>query len=183
MGRIHGYCGPMFSGKSTLLIDQLRRAEIAGKRVICFKASLDNRYAADQVCTHTRQTMEARPTPPTTIGAAAIGRLSRSYDVIGVDEVQFFPATIVDEFLELRAMGKVVLWAGLDMDFLGLPFGPVPTLMAVGGVSKLFAVCHSCGDMQATHTYRVDKSRSEQVLVAGLDGYQARCYACWAKNS
>lgn len=180
---IHGFAGPMFSGKSTALIDRLRRAEIAGRRVVCFKPNLDDRYSKSAVVTHERDEIRALPVPTTGVGLQTILAQSSAADVVGVDEVQFFPLGVVEVLLNLRARGKHVFWAGLDMDYLGAPFGPVPTLMAVGGVTKVHAVCVRCGDMQATHTYKTDRSDPTVVKVAGKELYEARCFRCWAKST
>lgn len=180
---IHGFAGPMFSGKSTALINQLKRAEIAGKRVVCFKPTIDTRYHESSVVTHEHVSIPALPVPTTNTGLQTIVANSRAAQVIGIDEVQFFPVGIVELVLTLRASGKHVFWAGLDMDFLGSPFGSVPTLMAIGGVTKVHAVCVRCGDMRATHTYKTDRSDPTVVKVAGREMYEARCYRCWSKST
>ena len=102
----------------------------------------------------------------------------RDYDVVGIDEVQFFPLEIIDAVLALRNAGKTVVWAGLDMDFLGVPFGAVPYLLALGAAHKLTAVCVCCGE-DATPTYRVTAS-AERVVVGAAGAYEARCFPCWS---
>lgn len=180
---IAGFSGPMFSGKSTALINQLRRAEIAGKRVVCFKPNIDTRYHESAVVTHEQLSIPALTVPPTGLGLQIIAANSRAVQVVGIDEIQFFPLGVVELVLDLRATGKHVFWAGLDMDYLGSPFGPVPSLMAIGGVTKVHAVCVRCGDMQATHTFKTDRSDPTVVKVAGKELYEARCFRCWSKSA
>ena len=154
--------GPMFSGKSEELIRRLKRARIARQRVACFKPDIDLRYHRTAIASHSSQTHEA-------VTVATV-------EVVGIDEVQFFDAGVVPLALELVALGKRVLMAGLDTTFANEPFGPVPNLMAVADkVTKLSAVCMVCGQA-AIHTQRL--GQSQELVVVGAAGlYEARCRA------
>ncbi len=168
--------GPMFSGKSEELIRRLKRARIARQRVACFKPDIDLRYHRTAIASHSSQTHEA-------ITVANVERLREalypqldSIDVVGVDEVQFFDPDIVPLAVELIALGKRVIVAGLDTTFAAEPFGPVPNLMAISDtVTKLSAVCMVCG-AAAIHTQRL--GQSQELVVVGAAGlYEARCRA------
>jgi thymidine kinase len=169
----------MFSGKSEELIRRLRRAEIAGQRALIVKPRIDDRYDIGHVVSHAGAKMRA----------VAVARpedvpgLADGYDVIGIDEVQFFPAEIVLVIDVLVERGTRVVAAGLDQDFRGLPFGPMPELLCRAElVDKLQAVCHRCGG-PATMTQRlVDgypaSADGATVVVGALDSYEARCRSC-----
>jgi thymidine kinase len=166
--------GPMFSGKSEELIRRLKRARIAKQRVACFKPDIDLRYHRTSIASHSSQTHEA-------VTVANVERLREELypqldevEVIGIDEVQFFDATILPLAVELIALGKRVLMAGLDTTFAAEPFGPVPNLMAIADtVTKLSAVCMVCGQA-AIHTQRL--GQSQELVVVGAAGlYEARC--------
>ena len=135
-------CGPMFSGKSEELIRRLRRAEIAGQKVLIVKPRIDDRYDVSHVVSHAGAKMRA-----VAVGSAGeIHRLAEGYEAIGIDEAQFFGDEIVSVVESLVARGARVIVAGLDQDFRGLPFGPMPVLLALAEfVDKLQAVCHRCG--------------------------------------
>ncbi|MFH1143758.1 MAG: thymidine kinase [Candidatus Eisenbacteria bacterium] len=173
-GWIEVICGSMFSGKTEELIRRLRRALIARQQVAIFKPVVDDRYAPDQLVTHDRIMIPSIPVRhPREI-------LERTGDaqVLGVDEVQFFDHDIVDVCQELAAAGKRVIVAGLDTDYRGLPFEPVPDLMAVAEyVTKVHAVCVICGN-PAIRTQRVVR-RGDRILVGGSDAYEPRCRRCF----
>jgi thymidine kinase len=170
----------MFSGKSEELIRRLRRAEIAGQRVLIVKPRIDDRYDVLHVVSHAGAKMRA----VTAETSADVLRLADGYDAVGIDEVQFFDAGIVEVVRELARRGVRVVAAGLDCDFRAEPFGPMPTLLALAElVDKLQAVCHACGGA-ATRTQRLVGGRpapfsGETVQVGALDSYEARCTACY----
>lgn len=169
----------MFSGKSEELIRRLRRAEIAGQRVVIFKPRIDDRYDAADVVSHAGARMRAIPIS----SVAELLARAEGYDVVGIDEVQFFEPAIVPAALSLADRGARVVAAGLDQDFRRLPFGPVPELLAHAElVDKLQAVCHRCGGT-ATTTQRLIGGRpapysGETVLVGAAETYEARCRDC-----
>ncbi len=170
--------GPMFSGKSEELIRRLKRARIARQRVACFKPDIDLRYHRSAIASH-----KAREIPHEATTVANVEYLREALypqldtiEVIGIDEVQFFDAAIIPLAVELIALGKRVIMAGLDTTFAGEPFGPVPNLMAIADtVTKLSAVCMVCGQA-AIHTQRL--GQSQELVVVGAAGlYEARCRA------
>ena len=168
-GWIKIYTGPMFSRKTEELMVEMHRYQIAKKEVKLFKHSLDTRYG-DGIVSHDGHSM-----PATKVSSPAeILALSINVDVIGIDEAQFFDGKIVDAVQQLADQGKRVVIAGLDKDYLGRPFGPMPYLLAIADeVVKLTAVCSVCG-APATFTVRLSKS-SEEVLVGGVGVYEPRC--------
>ncbi|HEY8409124.1 MAG TPA: thymidine kinase [Gaiellaceae bacterium] len=178
-GWLEVVCGPMFSGKSEELIRRLRRAEIAGQRALIVKPQIDDRYDIGHVVSHAGAKMRAvavaRPRD--------IPGLAEDYDVIGIDEVQFFPEEIVVVIDALVERGTRVVASGLDQDFRGLPFGPMPELLCRAElVDKLQAVCHRCGG-PATMTQRLVNglpaaADGATIVVGALDSYEARCRAC-----
>jgi len=169
----------MFSGKSEEMIRRLRRAEIAGQRVILFKPRIDDRYAAADVVSHAGVRMSAVPVD----GCSELAARARSSEVVGIDEVQFFEPAVVDAALALADGGARVIVAGLDQDFRREPFGPMPELLTRAEfVDKLQAVCHRCGG-PATTTQRLLDGRpapysGETIVVGALDTYEARCRDC-----
>lgn len=168
--------GPMFSGKSEELIRRLKRARIARQRVACFKPDIDLRYHRTAIASHSSQTHEAVTVANVEDLRAALYPKLGLTDVIGIDEVQFFDASVIPLVLELVALGKRVLMAGLDTTFANEPFGPVPNLMAIADtVTKLSAVCMVCG-AAAIHTQRLGQSQ-ELVVVGAAGVYEARCRA------
>jgi thymidine kinase len=174
-GLIEVITGSMFSGKSEELIRRLRRSIIARQRVQVFKPALDDRYASTQVVSHSRWRLEAeRVTKP----AEIIERLDPRTDVVGIDEAQFFDSDVVRVCNHLADLGKRVIVAGLDMDFRGQPFGPIPELLAVAeSVEKVHAICTRCG-APASYTQRLTTAQ-EQVVVGAGDMYEARCRGCF----
>jgi thymidine kinase len=168
--------GPMFSGKSEELIRRLKRARIARQRVACYKPDIDLRYHRTAIASHSSQTHEATTVPNTERLREALYPQIDQIDVIGIDEVQFFDPSIIPLAVELIALGKRVLMAGLDTTFAAEPFGPVPNLMAIADtVTKLSAVCMTCGQ-PAIHTQRLGDSQ-ELVVVGAAGLYEARCRA------
>lgn len=178
-GWLEVICGPMFSGKSEEMIRRLRRAEIAGQRVVIFKPRIDDRYDEADVVSHAGARMQAVPVAT----VAEVVEHAHGFDVVGIDEVQFFEPAIVSTALELADGGVRVVVAGLDQDFRRLPFGPIPDLLSFAEfVDKLQAVCHRCGG-PATTTQRLVAGRpapysGETVLVGAAEQYEARCRGC-----
>ena len=173
-GRIEVITGPMFSGKSEELIRRLKRARIARQRVACFKPDIDLRYHRTSIASHSSQTHDA-------VTVANVERLREELypqlpevEVIGIDEAQFFDASIIPLSMELVHLGKRIILAGLDTTFAAEPFGPIPALMAIADeVTKLSAVCMVCG-APAIHTQRLGASQ-ELVVVGAAGMYEARC--------
>jgi thymidine kinase len=178
-GWLEVICGPMFSGKSEEMIRRLRRAEIAGQRVVIFKPRIDDRYDAADVVSHAGARMRAVPVST----ALEISERAQGFDVVGIDEVQFLEPAVVACALELADRGLRVVAAGLDQDFRRLPFGPIPELLSRAEfVDKLQAVCHRCGG-PATTTQRLVDGRpapysGETVVVGAAEQYEARCRGC-----
>ncbi len=178
-GWLEVVCGPMFSGKSEEMIRRLRRAEIAGQRVILFKPRIDDRFDQADVVSHAGVRMSAVPVD----GYAEVVARSRGQEVVGVDEVQFFEHEIVRAVLALADRGVRVVVAGLDQDFRRLPFGPMPELLARAEfVDKLQAVCHRCGGPATTTQRLVDGSPApysgDTIVVGAEEQYEARCRDC-----
>ncbi|MBM4387980.1 MAG: thymidine kinase [Deltaproteobacteria bacterium] len=174
-GHIEIICGSMFSGKSEELIRRLRRAIIAKQRVQIFKPALDTRFENDQIVSHSEQKIPARVVKDSSEILAAI---DDRVEVIGIDEVQFFDPRIVDVCNKLANMGKRVIVAGLDQDYRGVPFEPVPQLMAIAEyITKTLAVCARCG-APANRTQRIIASE-ERIVVGAASTYEARCRRCF----
>jgi len=178
LGWIEVICGPMFSGKSEELIRRLRRAEIARQRVQIFKPIIDQRYASDQIVSHDDGRIHA-----TAVNNAAEveAKLDLRTEVIGIDEAQFLGDAMVEFVVRLADMGKRIVIAGLDTDYLGRPFHPMPELLAVADeITKTLAICMQCGN-PAKHTQRL--IGSEDLIVVGAAGmYEARCRRCFEPN-
>ena len=174
-GWIEVVTGCMFSGKSEELIRRLRRAIIAKQRVQVFKAEIDDRYATGQVVSHSRWRLEA---VRVRTSKEIVDGVDPRTDVIGIDEAQFFDAGIVEVCTHLANLGKRVVVAGLDMDFRGQPFGPMPQLMTIAEeVEKVHAICARCS-APASYTQRLTMAQ-EQVVVGAADVYEARCRRCF----
>ena len=179
-GWLEVVCGPMFSGKSEEMIRRLRRAEIAGQRCVIFKPRIDDRYDAADVVSHAGIRMRAVPVA----SSSELAERARGFEVVGIDEAQFFDEEIVGVALELADDGARVIAAGLDQDFRRLPFGPMPELLAHAEfVDKLQAVCHQCGGA-ATRTQRLVDGEpapfdGATIQIGALDSYEARCSACY----
>ncbi|MFQ5648613.1 MAG: thymidine kinase [bacterium] len=173
-GWIEVIVGSMFSGKTEELIRRLRRAQIARQKVAIFKPKVDTRFAKDFIVSHSEQRF-----PSTTVtGAAEILEQAGDAKVVAIDEGQFFGPEIVEVCEKLAGQGKRVIVAGLDQDYRGVPFEPMPQMLAVAEyVTKTLAICVVCGN-PANKTQRIvpDKDR---VLVGALDAYEARCRSCY----
>jgi thymidine kinase len=168
----------MFSGKSEELIRRLKRAQIAKRRVLCFKPDLDARYHGTDIASHSSQTLGAHTVANVQALKAVLFPVLDDIEVIGIDEAQFFDPSLVRLSLELMHLGKRIIIAGLDTTFAGEPFAPVPDLLAVADeVLKLSAVCMQCG-APAVHTQRLGADQSV-VLVGAAGLYEARCRACF----
>lgn len=173
-GWIEVICGSMFSGKTEELIRRLNRAKIARQRIQIFKPAFDKRYHEENIVSHNDNSIRSIPVQ----NARQIADIARSCEVVGLDEAQFFDEAIVEVCDELANTGKRVIVAGLDMDYLGKPFGCVPQLMAIAEyVTKVHAVCMVCGEV-ASHSYRLSSS-NERVLLGETDLYEARCRRCF----
>jgi thymidine kinase len=174
LGWIEVICGSMFSGKSEELIRRLRRAIIAKQRVQIFKPTIDSRSEAE-IVSHSEMRM-----PSIAVGSSRelLDRVDHRTEVIGVDEAQFFDEGVVQAAQRLADQGKRVIVAGLDKDFRGQPFGPIPSLMAVAeDVTKTLAICVRCGS-PANNTQRLVES--DELVVVGAQGvYEARCRRCF----
>lgn len=164
----------MFSGKTEELIRRLKRAKIAQLRVEIFKPMADKRYDEEDIVSHNQNSI--RSTPVNT--AHEILLLAGDCDVVGLDEAQFFDDAIVEVCNALANQGKRVIVAGLDMDFKGVPFGPMPQLMAIAEhITKVHAICVNCGGV-AHYSFRTVANQST-VLLGESESYQARCRACF----
>jgi thymidine kinase len=176
-GWIEVVCGSMFSGKTEELIRRLRRAQIAKQRVAIFKPVIDTRFAEDRIVSHSGVSL-----PSINVSnAEEIRAQAEGFDVIGIDEAQFFDLDLVRVCEELADRGHRVIIAGLDQDYLGQPFEPMPQLLAVAEyITKTLAICMVCGN-PANRTQRVTRN-AERVLVGAGDAYEARCRKCWTTN-
>jgi thymidine kinase len=173
-GWIEVICGSMFSGKTEELIRRLRRAQIARQNVAIFKPVIDTRFSQNQLVSHSRLTI-----PSTAVHKAQeILDLAEEADVLGIDEAQFFDASLVDVCQHLAGLGRRVIVAGLDQDFRGEPFEPIPQLLAVAEyITKTLAICVVCGN-PANRTQRVVQD-SERIIVGASEIYEARCRHCF----
>jgi thymidine kinase len=174
IGWIEVIAGCMFSGKTEELIRRIRRAQIARQKVAIFKPKIDTRYSADHIVSHS----DAKLQSTAVAGSAEILTLAGDALVVGIDEGQFFDMGIVEVVEELANRGKRVIIAGLDQDYRGKPFEPMPQLLAVAEyITKTLAICVVCGN-PADRTQRTT-SASERVLVGAKDSYEARCRRCF----
>ncbi|MDQ1332185.1 MAG: thymidine kinase [Bacteroidota bacterium] len=173
-GSLEVITGSMFSGKTEELIRRLRRAQFAGLKVEIFKPSLDTRFSETRVVSHDDKSIVSTPVD----NASAILLLTGDVSVVGIDEAQFFDSSIVDVCSRLADNGIRVIVAGLDMDFMGNPFGPMPALLAIAEfVTKVHAICMRCGNL-AQYSFR--KSEEEQIVVLGeKDKYEPLCRTCF----
>lgn len=173
-GWIEVICGSMFSGKTEELIRRLRRAQYAKMKVEIFKPSIDTRYHEEMVVSHDETAIHSTPVP----SSSNILLLAGDVDVIGIDEAQFFDDELVNVCNQLANQGIRVIVAGLDMDYLGKPFGPIPQLMAVAEyVTKVHAICMKCGDL-ANHSHRITNNKN-LVLLGETDSYEPLCRSCF----
>jgi len=175
-GRVEVICGSMFSGKTEELIRRLKRAQFARQRVEIFKPAIDVRYSEEEVVTH-----EGRSIPSTPVDfSQSILLLGAGSEVIGIDEAQFFDDGIVDVCNQLAEQGVRVIAAGLDLDFRGAPFGPMPKLMAIADdVLKVHAICVRCGSLAYVSHRTVAGER--QVLLGETKEYEPLCRECYRK--
>jgi thymidine kinase len=177
-GSVEVITGSMFSGKTEELIRRLRRAQFAGLKVEIFKPAIEKRYSETWVVSHDERSIVSTPVD----NPSAILLLASGVDVVGIDEAQFFDNTIVDVCNSLADSGVRVIVAGLDMDYRGIPFGPVPALLASAEfITKVHAICVRCGNL-AQYSFR--KNDAEQVVLLGEKKlYEPLCRACYKKNS
>lgn len=172
-GWIEVIAGCMFSGKTEELIRRLRRAKIAKQNVIVFKPKIDNRYAEKEIVSHSEQSLPSEVIEE----ANEILTFSKNAHVIGIDEAQFFKSDLVDIANKLADEGKRVIIAGLDQDYRGIPFEPMPQLLAIAEyITKTLAICVVCGN-PADRTQRKTTSK-DRVVVGASDIYEARCRKC-----
>lgn len=176
-GWIEVICGSMFSGKTEELIRRLKRAQIAGQKVEIFKPAIDKRYDENDIVSH-----DASRIPSTPVGNSHLILLYATNDaVVGIDEAQFFDADLAEVAEQLANKGIRVIIAGLDMDFSGKPFGPMPALLAKAEyITKLHAICMQCGDI-ANFSYRTT-SASGQILLGEKEAYEPRCRSCFQQS-
>ena len=173
-GRIEVVSGSMLSGKTDELIRRLKRAKIARQRVEIYKPTIDTRYSDEEVVSHDANSIRSTPID----SPASLLLLASGAQVVGIDEAQFFDESLVEVCRELADMGKRVIVAGLDMDFQGKPFGPMPALMAIAeDVTKVHAICVRCGNL-AHVSHRIVKNE-EQVLLGEQAEYEPLCRACY----
>lgn len=173
-GWIEVICGSMFSGKTEELIRRLRRAKIANQRVEIFKPKIDTRYDKEAVVSHDSNSILSTPIEH----SSDLLNVPDGVNVVGIDEAQFFDMDLPKNCQRLALRGIRVIVAGLDMDFRGQPFGPLPNMLAVAEyITKVHAICQHCGNL-ATHSYRLAASEST-VVLGEKDTYEARCRTCY----
>ena len=173
-GAIEVICGSMFSGKTEELIRRLKRAKFAKQKVEIYKPCIDVRYSEDEVVSHDSHSINSTPIE----SPADMLQIANDVEVVGIDEAQFFDDSIVEVVQTLANRGVRVIIAGLDTDFMGKPFGPMPALMAVAeDIQKVHAICVKCGS-PANHSHRL--SKSDQLVVLGeTDIYEPLCRHCY----
>ncbi len=177
-GWIEVICGSMFSGKTEELIRRLKRAKIANQKVEIFKPKIDTRYDEVKVVSHDENYILAVPID----SSRKLLDLTDGVGVIGIDEAQFFDDELTEICQSLALKGKRVIVAGLDMDFKGRPFGPMPNLLAVAEyITKVHAICQHCGNL-ATHSFRL-AAEGNTVLLGEKDSYEARCRTCYSMGN
>ncbi|MCY4780691.1 thymidine kinase [Sphingobacterium sp. UT-1RO-CII-1] len=174
IGSIEVICGSMFSGKTEELIRRMKRAQFAKLKTEIFKPSIDIRYDSEAVVSHDSNSIPSTPVSH----SSAILLLSAETKVVGIDEAQFFDNDLPNTCIKLANKGIRVIVAGLDMDFKGQPFGPMPALMAIAEhVTKVHAVCMQCG-APANYSFRIT-AHNETVLIGEKDNYEPRCRSCF----
>ena len=175
VGWIEVICGPMFSGKSEELIRRLRRAQIARKRVQVFKPAIDDRYSKEEIVSHSDLRLDAE----IVVDASEILRkLDWRTQVVGIDEPNFLADGLVNVAQQLADSGKQVIIAGLDTDYMGRPFAPIPDLLCVAeSITKMLAICMRCGN-PAKHTQRLVET-ADLIVVGAAGMYEARCRRCF----
>lgn len=176
-GCIEVICGSMFSGKTEELIRRLKRAQFANQKIAVFKPVVDNRYSDVDVVSHDLHSVTSKPISSPT----EMLELADDVQVVGIDEAQFFDNSLVEVCKTLANVRKIrVIIAGLDTDYLGVPFGPMPQLMAIAeDVQKVHAICVKCGSL-ANHSHRLTKSK-ELVVLGEKDSYEPLCRECYNK--
>ena len=175
-GRVEVVCGSMFSGKTEELIRRLRRAQFAKQKVEIFKPASDVRYSEEEVVSHEGNSIPSTPVD----SSASILLMAQESDVVGIDEAQFFDEHIVEVCNELASRGIRVIVAGLDLDFKGVPFGPMPALLAIADeVTKVHAICVRCGAL-AYVSHRI-VAGEKQVLLGEKQEYEPLCRECYAQ--
>lgn len=176
-GWVEVITGSMFSGKTEELIRRLKRARIAKQKVEIFKPRIEVRYSVEEVVSHDENVIHSTPVD----SSANIRLLASGVEVVGIDEAQFFDEGLIDVCNQLADSGIRVIVAGLDMDYKGIPFGPMPGLMAIAEyVTKVHAICVRCGNL-ASYTHRL--SEDDKLIVLGeTDIYEPLCRICYAKN-
>ena len=173
-GSIEVICGSMFSGKTEELIRRMKRAQFAKQRIKIYKPCIDVRYSEEDVVSHDAHSISSTPIDSPAKMLEMIGQV----EVIGIDEAQFFDESIIEVVQTLANNGIRVIIAGLDTDFLGKPFGPMPALMAVAeDIQKVHAICVKCGS-PANHSHRLSKSH-ELVVLGETDIYEPLCRHCY----
>jgi thymidine kinase len=173
-GWIEIICGSMFSGKTEELIRRLKRAKIANLKVEIYKPSIDTRYHAQQIVSHDENSIQSTPVD----NSQTILLLAGEVDVVGIDEAQFFDDQLPDVCDQLAVRGIRVIVAGLDMDFMGQPFGQMPYLLAKAEyITKLHAICVKCGNI-ANYSYRKN-DQSGRIVLGEKDMYEPRCRHCY----
>lgn len=177
-GWIEVVCGSMFSGKTEELIRRMKRAEFARQKVEIFKPAIDTRYDDEEVVSHNENTIRSTPVP----SSSNILLLANDVDVVGIDEAQFFDDELPQVCKQLADSGIRVIIAGLDMDFQGKPFGPIPALMAQAEfVTKVHAICVQCGNL-ANHSFR--KAEGDALVLLGeKEEYEPLCRTCFNWNT
>ncbi|MES2798684.1 MAG: thymidine kinase [Bacteroidota bacterium] len=175
-GWVEVVCGSMFSGKTEELIRRLKRAQFANQRLLLFKPAIDTRYSDENVISHQGNSFEAIPVA----NAKEILQIWKNERVVAIDEAQFFDDAVVEVSNFLAEKGVRVIIAGLDMDYKGNPFGPMPQLLAIAEyVTKVHAICVSCGNL-AQFSYRFSEEK-DQVLLGAVEKYKPLCRACYNK--
>lgn len=175
-GWIEVICGSMFSGKTEELIRRLKRVEFAQQKLVLFKPDIDNRYSNSEVVSHKGSSLKAIVVK----NSASIISQWNHEKVVAIDEIQFFDEGIVDVCNELAEKGVRVIAAGLDMDYLGKPFGPISSLLCIAEyVTKVHAICVTCGNL-AHYSHRITKDEG-QVLVGAIEKYEPLCRSCYNK--
>ena len=177
-GSIEVICGSMFSGKTEELIRRMRRAQFAKQKVEIFKPAMDVRYSEDSIVSHDQNSIPSTPVE----NSGNIFLLSSNIDVVGIDEAQFFDDGLVDVCNQLANQGIRVIVAGLDMDFKGKPFGPMPQLCAIADdVTKVHAICMECGNL-AGYSHRLVKN-NKLIFLGEKDEYQPLCRECYNRHT
>jgi thymidine kinase len=180
MGWLEVICGSMFSGKTEELIRRIKRAQIAKQKVQLFKPCIDNRYSTDHVTSHSSLTLDAKNIDGP---EKLLELIEDNTRVVGIDEAQFLPSSIIDVSQRLANRGLRVIIAGLDLDYLAQPFGPIPNLMAIAEVvTKMSAICTVCGNPASRTQRRLGGQTppsTQRILVGAEELYEARCRRCF----